>query len=205
LESPLIFEPFPKMARLFRDCVVSEKIDGTNAQIVIEVGPFVATGGDAEPIVYWQDGGLTYRMSAGSRSRWLTPGKTTDNFGFAGWVKDNHEELKKLGEGKHYGEWWGKGIQRGYGLSEKRFSLFNVARWSDDVVRPACCHVVPTLYRGAFTTQSISVCLDDLKLHGSFAAPGFMKPEGIVTWHEAARALFKTTLDNDAIPKGMAA
>ena len=31
--------------------------------------------------------------------------------------------------GRHFGEWWGSGIQRGYGLDEKTFSLFNAYRW----------------------------------------------------------------------------
>jgi hypothetical protein len=31
------FEEFPKMARLTRECIITEKIDGTNAQIGIAV------------------------------------------------------------------------------------------------------------------------------------------------------------------------
>jgi hypothetical protein len=79
-----------------------------------------------------------------SRSRWITP--DDDNFGFAAWVEANRDELLTLGPGRHFGEWWGSGIQRGYGLpkGEKRFSLFNVSRWGES--RPACCHVVPVLY-----------------------------------------------------------
>lgn len=30
-----VFEEFPKIARLNRECVISEKIDGTNGQIII--------------------------------------------------------------------------------------------------------------------------------------------------------------------------
>ena len=33
------FIEFPKMARLSRECVITEKIDGTNAQIFIEEYP----------------------------------------------------------------------------------------------------------------------------------------------------------------------
>jgi hypothetical protein len=71
-------------------------------------------------------------MLAGSRSQYITPER--DNHGFARWVQDDADELWALGEGRHFGEWWGSGIQRGYGLQkgEKRFSLFNVARWADD-------------------------------------------------------------------------
>ena len=52
-------------------------------------------------------------------------------FGFARWVETNRERLiTLLGPGLHFGEWWGSGIQRGYGLTkgDKRFSLFNVER-----------------------------------------------------------------------------
>lgn len=33
--SDLIFQPWPKTPRLFREIVVTEKIDGTNAQVFI--------------------------------------------------------------------------------------------------------------------------------------------------------------------------
>jgi hypothetical protein len=180
------FESFASIARLSRTVVVTEKIDGTNAQVFIS-----------------DDG----QVRAGSRNRWLGLEKTEDAFGFARWAKEHEEELRQLGPGRHFGEWWGAGIQRRYGLTEKRFSLFNVARWSDDPIardpgepipaRPACCHVVPVLYRGVFDLASIDGILERLKLGGSIAAPGFMKPEGVVIWHEAARVLFKKTLDGD--------
>lgn len=175
------FEAFPKIARLNRDCVITEKIDGTNAQVEI-----------------LEDG----TVLAGSRSRYIT--LEADNFGFARWVKENEEELRNLGVGRHYGEWWGSGINRGYGLTkgEKRFSLFNVARWSDDAVRPKCCHVVPMLHQGPFRTDTIEKVLTVLRNCGSAAAPGFENPEGIIVWHEAARQLFKVTLEGDEKPKG---
>jgi hypothetical protein len=173
------FEPFPKIARLNRECVISEKIDGTNAQIII---------GD--------DGSI----AAASRSRIITP--DDDNFGFAAWVRDRAEELHALGPGRHFGEWWGAGIQRRYGLAEKRFSLFNAARWSEE--RPACCHVVPVLYRGLFSTDAVDACIEQLREIGSFAAPGFMRPEGVIVWHDAARVGFKVTLERDEEPKSIA-
>ena len=172
------FQEFPKIARLSRECIITEKIDGTNASIVItEDGEFLT----------------------GSRTRWITP--TDDNYGFAKWAAANKEELLKLGPGSHYGEWWGLGIQRNYGLKEKRFSLFNTARWSDAAVRPACCSVVPVLYSGLFSTILICEALGNLAQYGSIAAPGFMKPEGIVIWHEAARMYFKKTIEKDDAPK----
>jgi hypothetical protein len=175
------FIPFPKIARLSREIIVTEKIDGTNAQVWIS------------------DDGTEIR--AGSRSRWITP--QDDNFGFAAWVEANHAELLTLGPGRHFGEWWGAGIQRRYGLTEKRFSLFNVSRWND--ARPECCSVVPTLYRGEFSQNMIDAAICKLALHGSSAAPGFMKPEGIVVFHVAANIGFKKTLERDDEPKSKAA
>ena len=174
----LNYPEFRKIPRLSREIFVTEKIDGTNALIFIE-----------------QDG---QSLRAGSRTRWITP--KDDNHGFAKWAEDNHDELLTLGPGHHYGEWWGQGINRGYGLNEKRFSLFNVDRWTE--TRPACCHVVPTLYRGLFDLNEIQLALDSLALHGSTAAPGAMNPEGIIIYHTAGRYYFKKTLDKDDIWKG---
>lgn len=185
------FEPFPKIGRLKRDCVVTEKIDGTNAQICITRDH---CGGEVAEV----DDNFIY---AGSRSRWLQPGKSTDNFGFAGWVVDNAAELVKLGEGRHYGEWWGVGIQRGYGLTERRFSLFNAYRWRDAETRPACCSVVPVLHQGIFDTDEIAACLGMLERNGSRAKPGFEKPEGVIVYHAATKTYFKRLLENDDVSK----
>jgi hypothetical protein len=98
---------------------------------------------------------------------------------------------------------WGQGIQRGYGLKEKRFSLFNVSRWGEgNETPPACCHVVPVLWRGGFHTASVDAALADLALTGSKAAPGFMNPEGVIVYHVAAGSYFKKTLLKDEAPKG---
>lgn len=174
------FEGFPKIGRLNRGIVITEKIDGTNAQIAIS------------------DDGLT--MQVGSRKRWITP--EDDNFGFAGWARENETELLRLGPGRHFGEWWGGKIQRGYGREEKTFSLFNSGRWSDAETRPLCCDVVPVLYAGKNTTEDIERTLDALREHGSVAQEGYMNPEGVVVFHSATRTSFKVTLDRDGVPKG---
>jgi hypothetical protein len=174
------FKEFPKIYRVSRQCVITEKIDGTNAQICIK-----------------EDG----EFLVGSRTRWITI--ENDNFGFARWAYDNKDELLKLGVGNHYGEWWGKGIQRNYGINERRFSLFNVAKWSDDTIRPKCCHVVPLLYSGKFDTQQIDNYIDVLRLNGSIASPGFMQPEGIVCYHTQGNFYLKKTLEKDEQPKSI--
>jgi hypothetical protein len=110
-----------------------------------------------------------------------------------------------LGEGAHFGEWWGQGIQRGYAQTEKRFSLFNAWRWNDqNPNRPACCGVVPNLYSGPFNTNVTEEIMTGLRVGGSAAAPGFMKPEGIIIYLSAARTYFKQTIEKDEEPKGMA-
>lgn len=202
------FASFPKMARLSREIIITEKIDGTNAQIYIrELGPHEVDGmmRDDPSIlaISLLSDGRGRVLRAGSRTRWITPGD--DNAGFAAWALANAAELMKLGPGRHFGEWWGRGIQRGYGLQERRFSLFNVSRWADADARPACCHVVPALYRGDFDTGVINQQLDRLKGLGSFAAHGFMNPEGIVIFHTASNIGFKKTIYKDELPKSLAA
>jgi len=170
------FEAFPSIPRLKRVMTITEKIDGTNAQVWIS------------------DDGQT--IAAGSRNRWVTV--EDDNYGFARWVEDNKTELLKLGPGRHYGEFWGSGIQRRYGLKEKRFSLFNVTRWTaPDAALPSCVHLVPVLYQGDFSIETINAVLEDLRINGSKAARGFADPEGIVVYLPAARQLFKITLGDD--------
>jgi hypothetical protein len=126
------FTPFKKIPRLNRDIVITEKIDGTNAQLFIEEWGVDAPGADerdGDALCKFVGGNTpAYRFMVGSRSRWVVPER--DNAGFARWAFDNAEELiKLLGVGRHFGEWWGQKIQRTYGLTEKKFSLFNVTRW----------------------------------------------------------------------------
>lgn len=194
------FKEWPKISRLSRECIITEKIDGTNASIYIgENGDFLT----------------------GSRTQWITPEK--DNYGFSRWAHENKEELLQLGIGHHFGEWWGNACQRGYGLpkGEKRFSLFNVGIWAriGDSLRswpcdnptlpmktqkyaPACCHVVPILWEGIFDTFMIDGILKKMREQGSIASKGFMKPEGIVIYHKSSGVMFKKTLERDDEWKG---
>jgi hypothetical protein len=169
------FIAFPKIPRLHRECVITEKIDGTNG------------------VVYITDDG---DMFIGSRNRWLSV--DSDNFGFHRWATENRDEVLKLGPGHHYGEWWGSGIQRGYNLTkgEKRFSLFNVSIWNVENL-PHCCHVVPTLFTGEFSTNVIDDTMDLLWKYGSVASPGFMNSEGLMVYHSSAGHYFKVPFDKN--------
>jgi len=188
------FVEFKKIPRLSRDMIITEKIDGTCGCIFV--------GEDGEFLV-------------GSRSRWITP--ETDNHGFARWAYEHKDELMTLGPGRHFGEWWGSGIQRGYGLQkgEKRFSLFNVTRWclhgtepqptptgdpritkTQDVL-PPCLGLVPILYRGTFSLAVVDGELRRLAESGSMAVPGYRPAEGVVIFHVAGNIMFKKTILGD--------
>lgn len=204
------FEEFPKIPRLRRPIVITEKIDGTNAT------------------VYVAPNGAVY---AGSKNRWITPKE--DNHGFAAWVEANALSLRELGPGMHRGEWWGRGIGKRHSTHAKTFSLFNVGRWSRDADTtasfdiilayerarkaaivtgappqplpklrpPACCDVVPVLYEGPFTDAAIDATLAGLRENGSVADPACKKPEGVIVYHTASGRMFKVTTENDDAPK----
>lgn len=180
------FRGFDKIPRLNRNMVITEKIDGTNGQINI---------------------GIEGQFQVGSRKRWITP--EADNYGFATWAYENKEELIKiLGPGRHFGEWWGQGIQRRYGQRKKIFSLFNTSRWGYMLnpewqkreVLDGCLRVVPVLKQHTFDTVVIEAVRHDLRSGGSHAAPGFMDPEGIMIFHVAGNSIFKYPYKAD--PKG---
>lgn len=264
---PIFFQGWPKIARLNRGIAITEKLDGTNGAIGITA-----------------DG----RVYAQGRNRILTP--QDDNFGFARWVERNADHFRKyLGEGLHFGEWWGCGINRDYDLTERRFSLFNITRWSKNEAGAQAIanlrslgiaiYTVPVLYEGPWTgvlgyvngpltevasavgegpvwldgeqkwpefdleiqtretkiqsvlnqiieirddsdekfTQRLhdlaapinprpryapSFIMEWLKRNGSFAVPGYMKPEGIVIYHKASDICFKATCEKDEEYKG---
>ena len=208
----LTFEAWPKIPRWSNETVtVTEKIDGTNAAVIIL--PYDI---DHEPMI--QDGYAkvfgelfggenprAFTFATQSRKRFIKPGKDTDNAGFAGWAWDNAIALVQLlGYGKHYGEWWGRGIQRGYDLNEKRFSLFRPWRYehlalTDEVPGLG---VVPTLYTGgAEGLLTTSIILATLEQEGSKAAPGFMRPEGIIIQSALTQSTYKAFTWDDGRPK----
>lgn len=199
------FRGMGKTPRWNREIIVTEKIDGTNA------------------VVHVADDGT---VTAGKRTGWITP--EDDNFGFAAWVADRAVLLAAyLGPGYHYGEWWGLGINRGYGLDARRFSLFHGHRYTDDRLwfvpsaledvpelagslpptpgyqpgRPRFLDEVPVLYRGPLDQAEITAAVERLRQFGSVAAGGYPNPEGVVVYHTAASRSFKITLERDDYPK----
>lgn len=193
------FAPWPKIPRLNRGIVISEKINGTNACVRIRSNAGIEVMD--EHVVAITDEHVLY---AQSRKRFVQPGKP-DNMGFAGWVAENAITLAEcLGEGDHYGEWWGAGIQKNpYGLEGKRFSLFNTSRWgwlhtdapeldldadqwtTGNRLFSASVDVVPTLYKGPWTTPqgfAPDLWIEHLKRCGSHAFVPSDYAEGIVIY-----------------------
>ena len=215
------FVEFKKIPRLSRDIIVTEKLDGSNGQIcVFSLESIKKEFAVIEQMYEWIEQYCLYihpenphveesdklYLFAASRNRWLTTGKQNDNHAFAYWAKEHGVELVMLGEGRHFGEWYGKGIQRGYGLEEKRWALFNVSKWQNknlplvdekQAYPPSCCEVVPILYEGMFETEIIELILEGLKRSGSCASRGFMQPEGIIIYHKQGNVYFKKTIEND--------
>ena len=195
------FEKFGSLTRFSQGWTITEKLDGSNGQIAIVPCDGRASWGDQENDWAILDKVDDHFIYAGSRKRWLQANKQQDNFGFASWVLENAQELvAKLGEGRHFGEWYGGKIQRGYGLTEKRFALFNAHRWSDDEVRPECCEVVHTFMLNQYLDnphEDARMIMDMMEEEGSFHVPGFMNPEGVVMYHGPSGTSFKKTFDYD--------
>lgn len=160
------FKAWPKIKRVKEfNVVVTEKVDGTNGCVIITNGEVVGVQ---------------------SRKRIITP--SDDNFGFANWVERNKEDLKTLGDGYHYGEWAGPGIQKNpHQLDTKQFFLFNSYRWKEE--KPLCCEVVPILYSGGYKASVINQLIEA----GSQIGPdeGF---EGVMIYFPFADTYLKHTI-----------
>lgn len=202
----ITFEPWPKMARLFKDdMVITEKIDGTNSCVLIE--PYVGGNQHPQSLLVVDIEGNKWEVAAQSRTRLIDP--KNDNMGFAKYVWDNAAAfVLTLGAGRHFGEWWGSGIQRGYGLpkGEKRFSLFNTHRWAHlshviPLTSVPNLYRVPILYKGPFDTEKIVETKQTLQDGGSWAALTFPRPEGVVVFHEASQHAYKSLLEGDDLHK----
>lgn len=169
------FKAFTKIERLAKaQMSITQKIHGTNAQILIEQ-VFPGTEKDyTDPAT-----GTRYRVTAGSRTRWIFPGD--DNYGFAAWVAANRGELVRFfGIGAHFGEWAGPGINSGEGLTEKTFVFFDWWRYGEATLMPPQVKCVPLLHKGELDLLQIERTMKGLKENGSELVPGFMRPEGVV-------------------------
>ena len=170
-----VFKPWPKTPRFSAHCIITEKIDGTNGQISI-----------------CEDG----RIFVGSRNRWLSgETKQSDNFGFYAWVMENETEIRKLGTGRWFGEWYGAGIGRRYDMETRRFALFNTRRPKETL--PSCVEQVPVMYEGPFTKEATDSVAFELNNTGSRCAAGFMKPEGYIVLFPKTGERFKHVFERE--------
>lgn len=194
-----MFKRFDSLTRFSHDWTITEKIDGTNACIRIaqiddpEINQELSFARIGDQLVFAQ-----------SRNNMITPDK--DNAGFARWVQNNAEELVAvLGDGYHFGEWAGAGIQRRYDLTVKKFVLFNTHRWRDIAGHPdggllgGQLTVVPVLAEGYMPDPGATAldCMLAMQMGGSRFSPGFMEPEGVVMRHGPSGTVFKKTYDYD--------
>lgn len=204
------FEQYPKTPRLSSvEMTITEKIDGTNVQVVIEDGQIVCVGSRNREIfpdipALRDENGRTVRDENGKPVRRKV---VRDQFGFAQWVEDNAEGLVAfLGDGRHYGEWAGPGIQKNpLGLPRRMFFVFNVQRHTPERFEQLGHLVpdlrgVPILYCGKFDIDRIEREHAELLMYGTRVAEAVnpKQPEGIVV--SAFGTKLKMTDDNR--PKG---
>jgi len=164
------FRAWPKIKRDPVWMRVTEKIDGTNGCIVV----------------------TAHGVFAQSRKRLITPQQ--DNFGFAAWVQANEEALYALGPGYHYGEWYGLGIQRGYGLDHRRFALFG--HWhelsSALTLEVPELELIPEQYRGEIEPLAEGIPEPFKSWRGDCLA------EGIVVEYISGRLILRQKIITDA-------
>lgn len=160
------FKGWPKITRDNPFLVtITEKIDGTNACIIIKEGKVVGVQ---------------------SRKRIITP--DSDNYGFATWVENHKDELAGLGDGYHYGEWAGPGIQKNpLKLEEKTLFLFNTYQ-NENTSKPDYVKVVPVWFHGEMTNNTVPCLLRELERDDT------VTHEGVVVYYHAFRMRTKHTI-----------
>jgi hypothetical protein len=193
------FRKWPSTPRWHKGLTITEKIDGTNACIVIYNG----------------------QVKAQSRKRMITP--DDDNMGFAKWVYENAGALTDtLGYGYHYGEWYGEGIQKNpLGIEGKRFALFHATKYTEangyELNKVDGLETVPLLFHGQANLWTIPDIVQDLELYGTkvkgaarrtVTVPGLgdtielaARAEGVIVYHKETQAKYKILLENDAYHK----
>lgn len=194
------FKSWGSTTRENKNKTITEKIDGTNACIVIYNG----------------------KVTAQSRKRIITP--DDDNYGFARWVYDNAGVLMDtLGYGYHYGEWYGEGIQKNpLGIEGKRFALFWATKYTEqngyELNKVDGLETVPLLHHGQCDIWTIPNIMQDLDTYGSKVVGAKTTPinipgldeflfnkaadaEGIIIWNNETRTRTKMLLEDDAFHK----
>ena len=174
-----MFKPWPKLGRVNKETItITEKIDGTNAAIIVENGKLVGTQ---------------------SRSRLLSD--TEDNHGFHKWAMKNADVFAQLGDGHHFGEWAGKGINKNrMGLDGKKFFLF--AWYAETKIEHPEIEYVEVLFQGPRSEDNIITTFNRLYAFGYMGEDGVWvenkrtyTPEGIVIYYHNSKHMEKMTID----------
>lgn len=201
------FRAWGSTPRLNRTIRISEKIDGSNAAVCIDTEAPSSLDFDQYTWVNVEEpeGTVTYYVWAQSRSKVISPGKQTDNYGFAAYVHNNaHLLAEYLGAGRWFGEWAGLGIQKAYPTAtEKTFWLFPQDHLPDAAFENdgPLYSFAPILYEGPYDHgYPIDEVLTELHQSDSIAYPG-CDAEGIIVEWLQARLKFKITLVGDEQPK----
>ena len=187
------YPKYPKTHRLENiNCIISEKVDGTNGLIH----------------GIYDSKTESFKVKFGSRTRYLNPEvKDGDNFGFASFylpykklfkklfnsLREEHSDLCDI---KIYGEWFGKGIQRGYGLENKYFMPFN--KYYAAFLQQGSIPNIIEPYIFCECKYNIQESLDAMSLlraNGSYLIPGYDNPEGIIINFRDLDIRFKETIN----------
>lgn len=181
------FKAWQKTTRLESPCVISEKLDGANACVVVEeVEEFSLLDASITILATNPDDASTaraFRVSAQSRTRLALPGQ--DETGIADWVAQRRGRLAlDLGPGYHYGE-----FVKGKGLKEPKLFLFNTGRWGGKQFTTPGLDVVPVLYEGNYYEGIVEKYLNDLRENGSWVLDS--PPEGVVIFWKHDQTLKK--------------
>lgn len=157
--------------------VITEQIGGSRVGVhIARVDSEPPAGGHGVRV---EVDGQWWLLRPISPIRWL--GSERDNFGFAAWVRASAAQLIRLGQGWHYGVWYGRGIMRSYGLDHRRLALYDVERWTQIPERlPDRVESVPIVgrARGPELSSAVDRALRRLERSGSLAVPG-QAAEGI--------------------------
>jgi hypothetical protein len=187
-----LFRSFSSIPRWSKGVAVSEKIDGTNAQIhIVQYGDEEFDFDGHAWLAIAKNFERDQYMLVASRNKYIMLDQ--DNQGFGNWCLANVAELWKLGPGRHYGEWAGPGIQKNpLNLEEKRLFMFN-PKWVDQ--GPSCVEIAPVLAE-CMDAGDIDQLMADLKRNGTQVEGGKGQAEGVVIYHHGSGKLYKATYDN---------
>lgn len=189
------YPSFNKIERLENIyCIISEKIDGTNGLIEINYDS-VKFGSKNRYLESHEDNAGFMNFYSYHKNIFINTAKELNEkeIEISGETLTKYEEIYPI---HIYGEWFGKGIQRGYGLDKKFFMPFN-PEYAELLIEHEVPHIVRPyiLYEGKFSEKVATSSMHFLKEEGSYVIPKYMKPEGIVIYFPKYNFYLKDTFE----------